>query len=65
MCRRATGGPFAFLVRIEEADVEWTGAPPSIYRCSPIAERGFCSQGGSPLFLRYDDDKNPPDGRLA
>lgn len=56
MCRRATGGPFAFLVRIEEGDLEWRGEPPAVYRSSPIAQRGFCPDCGSPLFLKYDDD---------
>jgi hypothetical protein len=56
MCRRATGGPFAFLVRVEEAKLEWLEQPPTVYRSSPIAERAFCPQCGSPLFLRYDGD---------
>ncbi|MEZ2131391.1 MULTISPECIES: GFA family protein [unclassified Sinorhizobium] len=56
MCRRATGGPFAALARFELADLEWVGEPPATYRSSPIAERGFCPECGSPLFLRYDND---------
>lgn len=28
----------------------------AIYRSSPIAQRGFCPDCGSPLFLKYDDD---------
>lgn len=55
MCKRATGGPFAVLVRVESADVEWTNLPAS-YRSSPIAQRGFCPACGSPLYLQYDDD---------
>jgi len=55
MCRRATGGPFAVLVRFEA--VEWLGEEPAVYRSSPIAERGFCPDCGTPLFLRYDKDK--------
>lgn len=51
MCRRATGGPFAFLVRVDEAALEWTASRPAVYRSSPIAERGFCPDCGSPLFL--------------
>ncbi|ASW09711.1 GFA family protein [Rhizobium sp. CNPSo 4039] len=55
MCRRATGGPFAVLVQVDLADIEWT-TPPAVYRSSPIAERGFCPICGSPLFLHYFDD---------
>lgn len=56
MCRRATGGPFAFLVRVEESDVEWRGERPAIYYSSPIASRGFCPDCGTPLFLSYRHD---------
>ncbi|WP_407866446.1 GFA family protein [Phyllobacterium phragmitis] len=56
MCRRATGGPFAVLVRVDEDDLEWLSEPPATFRSSPIAKRGFCPDCGTPLFLRYDDD---------
>jgi hypothetical protein len=56
MCKKATGGPFALLVRFEPDSVEWLGTEPHTYRSSPIAERGFCPDCGTPLFLRYDDD---------
>lgn len=55
MCRRATGGPFAVLVRFEAVD--WLDEEPAVYRSSPIAERGFCPDCGAPLFLRYDHDR--------
>ncbi|ASY59147.1 MULTISPECIES: GFA family protein [Sinorhizobium] len=53
MCRRATGGPSAVLVRAHDAEIEWS-TPPAVYRSSPIAVRGFCPDCGSPLFLKYD-----------
>lgn len=56
MCKKATGGPFALLVRFDEDSVEWLSAKPQAYRSSPIAERGFCPDCGTPLFLRYDSD---------
>jgi hypothetical protein len=56
MCKKATGAPFAVLVRISEADLHWEGAKPAIFRSSPIATRGFCPNCGSPLLLNYDDD---------
>ena len=56
MCRRATGGPFAVLVRTEIDSMQWLKEPPAVYRSSPIAYRGFCPDCGSPLFLQYDGD---------
>ena len=56
MCKRATGGPFAVLARARRDALTWTKGRPAIYRSSPIATRGFCSQCGTPLFLQYDDD---------
>ncbi|MGO4837622.1 GFA family protein [Rhizobiaceae sp. 2RAB30] len=37
MCKRATGGPFAVLIRVEKADVGWTN-PPASYRSSPLEQ---------------------------
>jgi hypothetical protein len=56
MCKKATGGPFAVLVRVSETNLQWQDGRPSVYRSSPIATRGFCPDCGSPLFLNYDDD---------
>lgn len=55
MCRRATGSPFAVLAWVKRDDVRWSPQPPAIRRSSPIAERGFCPQCGTPLLLRYDN----------
>jgi hypothetical protein len=54
MCRRATGGPFAVLAWFVRDDVSWEGTALKVRRSSPIAERGFCGECGTPLFLRYD-----------
>jgi hypothetical protein len=56
MCRKATGGPFAVLVRFEASAVQWEGEKPAVYRSSPIATRGYCPDCGGPLYLQYDDD---------
>lgn len=56
MCKKATGGPFAILVRVSEADLKWTDGAPQSYRSSPIASRGFCPHCGTPLYLDYDND---------
>lgn len=55
MCRRATGGPFAVLIRVRAESLGWSN-PPASYRSSPIATRGFCPNCGTPLYLQYDDD---------
>lgn len=54
MCQQATGGPFAALVGFDRGTVEWTGAEPKRYRSSPIAQRGFCGECGTPLTYERD-----------
>ena len=53
MCQKALGAPFGAFCFIPCADVQWTRGEPSIFRSSEAAERGFCSQCGTPLFFRY------------
>jgi hypothetical protein len=54
MCQRATGGVAAAFVSVQMADVEWDGKP-DWYASSPIAERPFCSQCGTPLGFRFQE----------
>jgi hypothetical protein len=54
MCRRTTGGPFAVLAWVNRSDLSWTSRRPISRRSSPIAQRGFCPECGTPLFLSYD-----------
>ncbi len=53
MCRKATGSPFATLIWFSRGAVAWIRGAPKRYRSSPIAERGFCENCGTPLFLQY------------
>lgn len=55
MCQQATGGPFAVWCAFAAEAVEWTRGSPRIFRSSPIAERGFCADCGTPLLFRYVD----------
>lgn len=55
MCRRATGGVSIAFVNIARADVAWTGAAPAFYRSSPIAQRPFCADCGTPLGFQFLD----------
>jgi hypothetical protein len=54
-CAGATGSPFAVLAWVGRDDVRWIAQAPAIRRSSPLAERGFCRQCGTPLLLRYDN----------
>lgn len=53
MCQRAVGNLFMAVASVKQKDFAWTKGEPAIYRSSSIAERGFCSQCGTPLFFRY------------
>jgi hypothetical protein len=46
--------PFAVLAWVARESLRWTSHGPAIRRSSPIAERGFCPECGTPLFLSYD-----------
>jgi hypothetical protein len=53
-CRRATASPMTTFVSVPDAQVAWSGLPPSTYASSPGVSRGFCPTCGSPLFFRSD-----------
>jgi hypothetical protein len=55
MCQKASGGPrMAFGgVRLEE--LVWTRGAPKIFASSAFAERGFCTDCGTPLTYRVLD----------
>ena len=53
MCQRATGGFAASLKQVPRAAVRWE-TEPDRYRSSPIAQRGFCRECGTPLTYEGD-----------
>ena len=53
MCQRATGGVSIAFKSVRIADVAWTTQPPERFRSSPIAERGFCRECGTPLTFEF------------
>ncbi len=53
MCQKASGQPFMALARVRLPDLAWTRGAPAIFRSSNLAERGFCSQCGTPLTYRF------------
>lgn len=60
MCQRATGGVAAAFVGVQQADIQWQGEP-DWYDSSPIAQRPFCSQCGSPLGFRFREGSTKMD----
>lgn len=54
MCQRATGGVAAAFVQVPRDAVAWEHAP-DWRRSSPIAQRGFCRECGTPLAFEYLD----------
>lgn len=57
MCQRATGGVYAAMVGLKQDDCDFRGEP-FWYRSSPIAERAFCAECGTPIGFRYLDGEN-------
>ena len=57
MCQRATGGVSIAFRNVPKAAVTWEHEPDS-YRSSPFAQRGFCSNCGTPLTFEFDDGSN-------
>jgi hypothetical protein len=49
MCQRASGGVFAALKQVSRAALRWTKREPDRRASSPIAQRGFCRDCGTPL----------------
>lgn len=60
MCQRATGSFAASFVNVQQADIAWQGEP-DWYDSSPIAQRPFCSQCGTPLGFRYREGSTKMD----
>ena len=58
MCQRAVGNLFAAFAMFRKDRIEWTRGEPTIFESSSAAERGFCSNCGTPLFFRYKASPN-------
>lgn len=54
MCQRATGNVAASFCNVAKAAVRWDREPDR-YASSPIAERGFCRECGTPLTFEFPD----------
>lgn len=55
MCQKAFGSIGAPLVSVPHAQFRWTRGTPATWRSSPIVERGFCRDCGTPLFMLEED----------
>ncbi len=56
MCQKAFGSWGAALVSVPEGQFTWTRGKPGEFRSSPIVARGFCSDCGTPLYMKEDGD---------
>jgi hypothetical protein len=54
MCRRHSGAPALAFVHFPATSFRWLDGPPSWYRSSEHAERGFCATCGSTIGMRED-----------
>lgn len=64
MCQRASGSVSLAMKNVEQGAVEWSREP-NWYRSSPIAQRPFCSECGTSLGFRYDEDTTKMDLTVA
>ncbi len=55
MCQKATGSLFAPFASVPGDELKWTKGRPKVFRSSPVAERGFCPDCGTPLTFAYLD----------
>ena len=53
MCQRHTGSAFAAAVRVKKSALRWTKGQPTMFRSSPIMERGYCLDCGSTLITSH------------
>ena len=56
MCQKAFGGYFAPLAAVPLADFAWLKGTPGVFHSSQAAERGFCRDCGTPLYMKEDGD---------
>ncbi len=57
MCQKAFGGFFAPLATVQQDQIAWTKGSPAVFASSPLVERGFCRDCGTPLTFCYVDSK--------
>jgi hypothetical protein len=53
MCQKAFGAIADAFFTVREEELAWTRGRPALYRSSEPAERGFCSQCGTPLTFQH------------
>ena len=55
MCQRAVGNLFAALAGAKKEQFEWMRGVPKFFASSTLAQRGNCSDCGTPLSFSYND----------
>lgn len=55
MCQKAVGGPFAVICPVFKSAFRVTRGAITYFRSSAMAQRGFCSNCGTPLIFDYPE----------
>ncbi|MGE0213402.1 MAG: GFA family protein [Parvibaculaceae bacterium] len=58
MCQKAFGSWGAPLVSVPATRLSWTRGKPGAFRSSPVVDRGFCRDCGTPLYMKEEGDPN-------
>ena len=53
ICQQFSGSAYFAFAGFSTSSFRFTKGEPKLYKSTPIAERGFCPDCGSPLTLRY------------
>lgn len=59
ICQKAYGNLFGVFAAFPAAALKFTQVSPKYYRSSKHAQRGFCSECGTPISFVYEDDPEP------
>lgn len=56
MCQKAVGGPFAVICPVQKSAFRLTRGSLSWFASSAMAQRGFCSNCGTPMIFSYPEE---------
>ena len=54
MCQKAFGSWGAALVSVPDGNLTWSRGEPGEFRSSAVVARGFCTDCGTPLYMKED-----------
>lgn len=53
-CRRQCSAPMTTYLGVKDGDWSWISSPPKVFESSPLVERTFCGDCGSPISFRSE-----------